>query len=79
MNNTATQLSQFRTKNWVEINDESCGTYGTNRQIRFQTIILKSSLCDYSNTYILVMETITSANTAVADADANNINRKNNV
>ena len=77
MNNTATQLSQFRTKNWVEVSDGSCGTYGTNSQIRFKTIILKSILCDYSDTYILVKETITFANTAVADADANNINRKN--
>ena len=27
------QPSKFRTKNWVEINDESTGTYNVNSQI----------------------------------------------
>ena len=47
------QLSKFRTKYWVEINDESRGTYNVNSQIKFKTAILKSSLCDYSDAYIL--------------------------
>ena len=34
--------------------------------------MLKSSLCDYSDAYILVKGTITVNNTAAADADANN-------
>ena len=40
--------------NWVEINDESRGTYNVNSQIKFKTTILKCSLCDYSDAYILV-------------------------
>ena len=48
------QLSKFRTKNWVEINDESRGTYSVNSQINFKTTMLKSNLCDYSDAYILV-------------------------
>ena len=48
------QRSKFRTKNWVEINDESRGTYNVNSQIKFKTTMLKSSLCDYSDAYILV-------------------------
>ena len=36
----------------------------------------KSSLCDYSDAYILVKRTITVNNTAAADADANNTNKK---
>ena len=56
--------SQPRTKNWVEINDDSCGTYKTNSQIKFKTSILKSSLCDYSDAYVLVQGTISVANTA---------------
>ena len=39
------QLSKFKTKNWVEINDESGGTYNINSQIKFKTTMLKSSLC----------------------------------
>ena len=43
---TNNQPTKFRTKNWVEVNDESCGMYNTNSQIRFKTSMLKSSLCD---------------------------------
>ena len=53
LNNTLNQLSKFRTKNWIEINDKSRGVYNTNRDIRFKTTMLKSSLCDYNNAYIL--------------------------
>ena len=53
------QPSKFRTKNLVEINDESRGTYNVNSQIKFKTTMLKSSLCDYSDAYILVKERIT--------------------
>ena len=52
--NTSNQPSKFRTKNLVEINDESRGTYSANRQINFKTPMLRSSLCDYSDAYILV-------------------------
>ena len=38
--------------------------------------MLKSSLCDYSDAYILVTGTITVNNTVAADADANNTNKK---
>ena len=37
--------------------------------------MLRSSLCDYSDAYKLVKGNIT-VNTAAADADANNINKK---
>ena len=45
----------------MEINDESRGTYNVNIQIKFKTTMLKSSLCDYSDAYILVKGTITIA------------------
>ena len=38
--------------------------------------MLKSSLCDYSDAYVLVKGTITVPNTAAADAYANNTNKK---
>ena len=46
--------SKFRTRNWVEINDDIRGAYSPNKWIRFKTAMLRSSLCDYSNAYILV-------------------------
>ena len=38
--------------------------------------MLKPSLCDYSNAYILVEGAITVPNTAAADGDANNAHKK---
>ena len=35
--NTSNQLTNFRTKNWVEINDDARGTYNVNSQIKFKT------------------------------------------
>ena len=58
LDNTRNQ-NKFRTKNWVEINDDSRGTYKTNSQIKFKTLILRSSLCDYSDAYILLSGNIT--------------------
>ena len=68
--------SKFRTINWVEINDEAMGKYSHNKQIKFKTSMLRSSLCDYSDSYILVKGHITVNNTAGVGAAANNTNEK---
>ena len=72
---TSNQPSKFRTKNWVEINDESRGTYNVNSQIKFKTTTSKSSLCDYSDAYILVKGTITITG-AGADATARQVDER---
>ena len=59
LENTSDQPSKFRTKNWVEINDESNESYGTGSAIEFKTTMLRSSLCDYADAYILFKGTIT--------------------
>ena len=59
LDNTPNQLTKFRTKDWVDINDESRGTYNTNSQIKFKTSMIRSSLWDYSDAYILVKGTTT--------------------
>ena len=61
IDNTSNQPSKFRTKNWVEISDESRGAYNFNSQIKLKTTMLKSSLCDYSDAYILVKGTTANA------------------
>ena len=76
IDNTSNQPSKFRTRNWVEINDESRGAYNLNSQIKFKTTMLKSSLCDYSDAYILVKGTISANNTAADGAAANNTNKR---
>ena len=57
--NVSNQPSKFRTKNWVEINDESRGGYTAGSDIKVKTTMLRSSLCDYVYAYILVKGTIT--------------------
>ena len=75
LDSASNKPSKFRTRNWVEINDEARGTYSHNKQIKFKASMLRSSLCDYSDAYILVKGNI-SVNTAGAGADANNTNKK---
>ena len=36
LDNTLNQPTKFRTKNWVEINDDSLGLYNINRQINLK-------------------------------------------
>ena len=54
LNDGSNKPSKFRTRNWVEINDEKRGTYSHNKQIKFKKSMLRSSLSDYSDAYILV-------------------------
>ena len=76
LDDASNQPSKFETKNWVEISDEPRGTYNVDSQIKFLTTMLKSSLCDYNDAYILVKGTITVNKTAAAGADANDTNKK---
>ena len=50
LESTSDNLSKFRTRNWIEINDGD---------IKFKTTMLRSNLCDYADSYILVKGTIT--------------------
>ena len=76
LNDESNKLSKFRTRNWVEINDDVRGIYSHNKQIRFKTAMLRSSLCNYSDAYIFVKGNITVNNTAAAGAAASNTNKK---
>ena len=58
LDSASNQPCKFRTRNWVEINYESRGTY-TSNDIKFKTTMLRSNLCDYADAYILVKGTIT--------------------
>ena len=43
IDDASNQLSKFKTKNWVEINDEPRETYNVNSEIKFKTTMLKSN------------------------------------
>ena len=59
LGNASNQPFKLRTNNWIDINDLSRGEYNTNSDIRFKNTMLKSSLCDNSDAYILVKGRIT--------------------
>ena len=59
LNDESNKPSKFKTRNWVKINDEARGTYSPNKQIKFKTAMLRSSLYDYSDAYILAKGNIT--------------------
>ena len=75
LDNTPNHPSKFKTKNWVEVNNESHGVYNIDSRIKFETSMLRSSLCHYSDTYLLVKGTVTVPNTGTAAAP-NNRNKK---
>ena len=61
---------------WIEINNHVRGVYSHNKQIRFQTSMLRSCLWDYSDAYILVKGNISVNNAAADGAAANNTDKK---
>ena len=69
-------LSKFVTREYVRINS-LLNTYNKNKSIRFETPMLRSSLCDYSDAYILVKGTFT-VTAPGANNGANNIRDKKN-
>ena len=54
LNVSDTENSKFATKKWYVINSESNGNYSHENEIKFLACLLESSLCDYSDVYILV-------------------------
>ena len=56
--NESEQLSKFVTREYVKFNS-LLNTYNENKSIRFKTPMLRLHLCDYSDVYILVKDTIT--------------------
>ena len=48
LDDTAKQPNKLRTRNSVEMNDESKGKHD-NSNIRFKTSMIRLNLCDYSD------------------------------
>ena len=59
LNGSDNDHSKFATKKRYIIDSESNGKYSQNDQIKFLTRSIESSLCDYSDAYILVTANIT--------------------
>ena len=54
LSNSENEYPKFTTKKWYVIDSESKGNYSHENPIKFLTNSLESSVCDYSNAYILV-------------------------
>ena len=70
LNGSDNENSKFATKKWYIIDSESKGNYSHEDEIKFLTSSLESSLCDYSDAYILVTGNITVTRTIAAAAAA---------
>ena len=70
--NIPDKVPRVITKKRIEVHDQSGEIYYTKKQIRFETSMLGSDLCDYSNADTVV-EGIVSVS---ANAGANNIRDK---
>ena len=70
--NLLNESSRFATSKWYIINDQNNGHYGRGNEnystIKFETKVIKSNLCHYSDAYILVTGDIKIADIA---ADTN--------
>ena len=70
LNGSVKENSKFATRKWYVIDNKSKNNYSLNAETKFLTKSLESSLCDYSDAYILVTGNITvtggNANTKVA-------------
>ena len=56
------EIPKFTIIKWIEIFDQSSGTYNKNKDIRFKTNHLRIDLCDFNDAYIVVTGTITPTN-----------------
>ena len=54
LNSSDNDNSEFATKKWYIIDSETKGNYLNDNEIKLLTSSLESSLCDYSDAYILV-------------------------
>ena len=52
------ESSKFATRKWYVINDQNTTDYGM-KPTDYETKVIKSNLCDYSDAYILVTGNIT--------------------
>ena len=67
LNGSENESSKFATKKWYVIDSEWKGNYSHQDPIKFLTKSIESSLCDYSDAYILVTGNITVKRRNAAD------------
>ena len=60
LDTTSDDLPRFVTRKWIEVYDQSGrNSYNANKEIRIETPMLRSDLCDFSDAYTVVKGTVT--------------------
>ena len=73
LNSSENEYSKFATKQWYIIDSETKGGYSHENPIKFLISSLESSLCNYSDAYVLV----TGNTTVIGGADNTKVAFKN--
>ena len=60
-------IQLFVTIKWIKVDDLWGGQNYVNENIRFETLLLKSDLCDYSDVYIVVKRRVTIEGNALSN------------
>ena len=71
-------LPRFVTKKWIEVYDQSEKNYSVDKEIRIETSMISSELCDFSDAYIVVKGDITLEGDNNASKRNKNLTFKNN-
>ena len=61
LNSSENEYPKYATKKWHVVDSETKGNYSHENSIKFLTSSLESSLCDYSDAYVLVIGNMTAA------------------
>ena len=68
---TEDEIPKFTTVKWIEIFDQSNGTYNKNKNIRFKTNQLRNDLCDFNDAYIVLTSKVTATDPDPSDDNIN--------
>ena len=59
LGDSSDKVPRFVTKKWIEIHPQSTSDVKPSKEIKFETSMLRSDLCDYSETYVWVKGNVT--------------------
>ena len=59
LGDSSDKVPRFVTKKWIEIHPQSTSDFKPSKEIKFETSMLRSDLCDYSETYVWVKGNVT--------------------
>ena len=68
-------VSKFVTRKWIEIDDLSSSQYSANKNIKFETSLFRTDLCDYSDGYIFYIALMAILQMGISFTNTDNASR----